>query len=99
MTTNNTYPINYSDAELHNLVEEFLVQQKSEFSFMSVCSYVLSWAIEDSRLAKPQDTLLQVKELQPSDQERVRSVLESIVRDGRISAISRERMIYKWVLR
>ncbi len=99
MTTNNTYPINYSDEELHNLVEEFLVQQKSEFSLKSVCSHVLYWAMEDDRLVKPQGTLLQIKELQPNDQDRVRSVLESIVHDGRIAVVPGERVMYKWVLK
>lgn len=99
MTTNNTFTINYTDAELRNLVEEFLIQQKSEFSLKNVCSYVLYWAMEDDRLAKPQGTLLQVKELLPDDQDRVRSVLESIVHDGRIAAIPGERMMYKWVKR
>lgn len=99
MTTNNTYPIYYSDAELRNLLEEFLIQQKSEFSLTSVCSYVLSWAMEEDRLTKPQGTLLQVKELLPDDQDRVRSVLESIVHDGRIAAVPGERMMYKWVKR
>ena len=99
MTTNNTFTINYTDAELRNLVEEFLIQQKSEFSLKIVCSYVLYWAMEDDRLAKPQGTLLQVKELLPDDQDRVRSVLESIVHDGRIAAVPGESMMYKWVLK
>ena len=99
MTTNNTYPINYSDEELHNLVEEFLVQQKSEFSLKSVCSHVLYWAMEDDRLAKPQGTLLQVKELLPNDQARIHRVLESIVHDGRIAVVPGERVMYKWVLK
>ena len=99
MTTNNTYPINYSDAELRNLVEEFLIQQKSEFSLKSVCSYVLYWAMEDDCLAKPQGTLLEVKELQTGDQDRVRGALESIVRDWRIAAKHAESLTYKWVLR
>ena len=97
MTTNNTYPINYSDAELRNLVEEFLIQQKSEFSLKGVCSHVLYWAMEDGRMEKPQGTLLGAKELQPSDQDRVCRVLESIVRDGRIAAVPGEGMMYKWV--
>ena len=99
MTTNNSYPINYTDAELRNLVEEFLIQQKSEFSLKSVCSHVLYWAMEDGRMAKPQGILLGVKELQPSDQERVRRMLESIVHDGRIVAIPGEKTMYKWVMR
>ena len=99
MTTIKTFPINYTDADLRNLVEEFLIQQKSEFSLKSVCSYVLSWAMEDDRLAKPQGTLLEVKELQSGDQDRVRSVLESMVHDGRIAAVPGEKMMYQWVRR
>lgn len=99
MTTNKTFPINYTDADLRNLVEEFLIQQKSEFSLKSVCSYVLYWAMEDDRLAKPQGTLLQVKELLPNDQARIHRVLESIVHDGRIAAVPGESMMYKWVMR
>lgn len=99
MITDNTFPINYTDAEVRNLVEEFLIQQKSEFSLKGVCSFVLYWAMEDDRLAKPQGTLLQVKELQPSDQDRVLSALESIVHDGRIAVVPGERMMYKWVKR
>lgn len=99
MTTSNTFLINYSDAELRTLVEEFLIQQKTEFSLKSVCSYVLYWAMEDDRLSKPQGTLIEVKELQSTDQDRVRNALESIVRDGRIAVIPGEEMIYKWVMR
>ncbi len=42
MTTNtNPISVTYSDAELRNLVEEYITQQKSEFTLKGVCSYVL----------------------------------------------------------
>lgn len=41
--TNNNNPVSvtYTDAELRNLVEEYITQQKSEFTLKGVCSYVL----------------------------------------------------------
>ncbi len=38
---NNQVSVTYSDAELRNLVEEYITQQKSEFTLKGVCSYVL----------------------------------------------------------
>lgn len=39
----NTNPISvdYTDAQLRNLVEEYITQQKSRFTLKGVCSYVL----------------------------------------------------------
>ena len=53
MTNNNT-PVSviYTDAELRNLVEEFITQQKTEFTLKGVCSYVLYWAVEDDKVHK-----------------------------------------------
>ena len=85
MTTNNTISLTYSDSELRILVEEYIVQQKSEFTFKGLCSYILYWAMEDGKMANPGKALLSSYELQPSDQERVKSKLDAIVRDGRIA--------------
>ena len=43
------YPISvtYSNDRLCILVEEYIAQQKSEFTLQGVCSYVLYWAMED----------------------------------------------------
>lgn len=37
----NTVSVTYTDAQLRNLVEEYITQQKSEFTLKGVCSYVL----------------------------------------------------------
>lgn len=41
--TNNNNPVSvtYTDAQLRNLVEEYITQQKSEFTLKGVCFYVL----------------------------------------------------------
>ena len=71
--------------ELRTLVEEYIAQQKDEFTFKGLCSYILYWAMEDGKMANPVKAMLQSYELQPSDQERVKSKLDVIVRDGRIA--------------
>ena len=89
--SNTSTTVKYTDAELHTLVEEYLVQQKDTFTLQGVCSYVLYWAVEDGKV-----TVTNV--LQPSDQDRVKLVLASIVRDGRIAVIPGEEISYKRVI-
>lgn len=71
--------LSYSDQELRNLIEEYIIQQKAEFTFEGVCSFIAYWAMEDGMKAGN-------NKIQPNDQERVRRVLEAIIRDGRITA-------------
>lgn len=49
---NNQVSVTYTDAELRNLVEEYITQQKSGFTLKGVCSYVLYWAVEDDKVAQ-----------------------------------------------
>ncbi len=82
---NNQVSVTYSDSELRNLVEEYITQQKSGFTLKGVCSYVLYWAVEDSKVVE-EKKLIESDELQQSDQERVKRILEAVVADGRIVA-------------
>ena len=79
--------VSYSDSKLRILAEEYITQQKTEFTFKGVCNYILYWAMEDGKTAKAQDSLYQSNELQITDQERVRCVLDTIIRDGRIASV------------
>ena len=45
IVSGNQVSVTYTDAELRNLVEEYITQQKSEFALKGVCSYVLYWAV------------------------------------------------------
>ena len=79
MTNNNTIAINYFDEKLRILVEEYIVQQRKEFTFKELCSYVLYWAMEDNH------TLYDGYQMSESDKERVGHILDSIVKDGRLA--------------
>ena len=76
--------VTYTDAELRNLVEEYITQQKSEFTLKGVCSYVLYWAVEDGKAADGK-SLVVSPELSSGDQERIRIILDAIIADGRIT--------------
>ena len=77
--------VTYSNAEMRILVEEFISQQKKEFTFKSLCSFILYWAMEEGKTAGNGSTVRESNELQESDQDLVRRIVESIVKDGRIA--------------
>ncbi len=83
----NTNPIavTYSNAEIRTLVEEFIFKQKKEFTFRSLCSFILYWAMEEGKTAGNGSAVRESNELQESDQDRVQRILESIAKDGRIA--------------
>lgn len=83
---NNQVSVTYSDSELRNLVDEYITQQKSEFTLKGVCSYILYWAVEDGKVADG-NNLIKSYELKTCAQERVKHILEAIITDGRIAAI------------
>ena len=89
--TNNNNPVSvtYTDSELRNLVEEYITQQKSEFTLKGVCSYILYWAVEDGKVADG-NNLIDSNELQACDQVRLKTILEAIIADGRIKIINAE---------
>lgn len=84
---NNQVSVTYSDAELRNLVEEYITQQKNEFTLKGVCSYILYWAVEDDKVAQG-DSLIEGNAISNTDQERVKRLLEAVVTDGRIVSVS-----------
>lgn len=82
---NNPISLTYSTTELRILVEEFISQQKQEFTFRSLCSFILYWAMEEGKTLGSGSAIRESNEMQESDQERVRRILESIAKDGRIA--------------
>lgn len=84
MTDTNPIRINYSDARLRVLVEEYIIQQRSAFTLQGVCSYVLYWAMEDGHTTNT--GLFESSQLAPTDCQRVCALLDKIIREGRIAA-------------
>lgn len=84
---NNPVSVTYTDAQLRNLVEEYITQQKAEFTLKGVCSYILYWAVEEGKV-EDTESLIMCYELSSSCQYRIKNVLDAIIADGRITAIS-----------
>lgn len=80
----NHISLTYSDAELRNLIEEYIIQQKAEFTFEGVCSYIAYWAMEYGMKSGNSKIIYESNKIQPDDQDRVRCVLDAFIRDGRI---------------
>lgn len=84
---NNQVSVTYTDAQLRNLVEEYITQQKSGFTLKGVCSYILYWAVEDDKVAQC-NSLIVSNAISNADQQRVKRLLEAVVTDGRIVSVS-----------
>lgn len=74
----------YSYSELRNLIEEYITQQKAEFTFEGVYSFIAYWAMEDGMRSGNSKIIYESNKIQPDDQDRVRCVLDAFIRDGRI---------------
>ena len=61
---NDPIALDYSYDDLHILVEEYLMMQKTEFSLQGVCSYLLYWAKEEGRTVGVSNTLYESNPLQ-----------------------------------
>ena len=82
---NNPVSVLFTNSELRILIEEYIIQQKNNFTLKGACSYVLYWAVENSKIAGAESTLIESAELRISDQERIKEIIKSIVADGRIA--------------
>lgn len=82
MTNNNHISVTYSDSKLRILVEEYITMQKHDFTFKSLCSYVLYRAMEEEKTANT--GLYESNQLSPADCERISIILRKIVKEGRI---------------
>ena len=84
MTTNtNPITITYSSECLRTLVEEYITMQKHDFTFKSLCSYVLYRAMEEEKTANT--GLYESNQLSPADCERISGILRKIVIEGRLT--------------
>ena len=84
MTNRTTISINYSDERLRILVEEYITQQRKEFTFKGLCSYIFYWAMEDGKTVNCGNAIYDSYQMSSVDCDRVCSILESIVKDGRL---------------
>lgn len=82
-TQTNPISVKYSDSKLRILVEEYITMQKHDFTFKSLCSYVLYRAMEEEKTANT--GLYESNQLSPADCERISVILRKIVNEGRLT--------------
>lgn len=85
---NNPISINYSNEKLRALVEEYIVQQRKNFTFKGLCSYILYWPMEDGHTTGA--SLFESNQLSQADCDRVSSVLQKTVGEGILTAASND---------
>lgn len=78
--------VTYTDSKLRILIEEFIAMQRSQFTFRELCSYILYRAMEEGRTAT--QGLYESNVLATADAERVTSVLDKIVAEGRLAVVA-----------
>lgn len=69
----------FTTHDLSVLVEEYITQQRAEFTLRGLYAYIVYWAMEEKRIAGDQ--------LSDSDMEKVNGILKLIVKDGRIRTV------------
>lgn len=79
---NNPISINYTYEKQRLLVEEYIIQQRADFTFEGVCSYILYWAMEEGKAEQDGKTTFDNIAINESDQRRVSNILDAIVSDG-----------------
>lgn len=68
------------------LVEEYIIQQRTELTFKSVRSYILYLAMKDGQIATS-NTIYESNKLQPEGCEGVKKVLQQLVCEGLIAVV------------
>lgn len=84
MTNNKSISVTYSDEKLRIIVEEFITMQKADFTFKSLCSYVLYRAMEEEKTGNT--GLYESNQLSHADCERISVILRNIVKEGRLTS-------------
>lgn len=83
MTNIQPISVTYSDKKLRILVEEYVIQQRTEFTLKGVFSYIIYRAMEEDRTRG--NGLYESDQLSPVDCERGSRILEKIVAEHRIA--------------
>ncbi len=76
----------FTEKELSILVEEYITQQRKEFTLKGLSSYIVYWGMEEKRIVGDQ--------LSEADKEKVNSIMNRIVKDGRIRLIESNGFTY-----
>lgn len=81
--------VTYTDSKLRILTEEYIAKQKKDFTFKSLCSYILYRAMEEEKTAT--NGLYDSNQLDSADCDRVSVIMDKIIREGLICEVEDKR--------
>ena len=76
----------FTTQDLSVLVEEYITQQRAEFTLSGLYAYIVYWGMEDKCIVGDQ--------LTAEDKNTVDHILDRIVKDGRISISSEDNTMF-----
>ena len=80
----NPVPVTYTQEELKQVVEDYLKDVTPEFSFRSLCSYIVEMAIKDGKVHNASHTQYSSREMSPFSAIEVSRCLWELIWDRRI---------------
>ena len=80
----NPVPVTYTQEELRQVIEDFLKEGTTEFSFRGLCSYIVDKAIKDGMVRDASHTQYSSRELSPLSAIEVSKCLWELIWDKKI---------------
>ena len=80
----NPVPMTYTQKELRQVIESYLKEVDTEFSFRCLCSYIIDKAIKDGKVRDASHTKYSSRELNPSSAIEVSECLWELIWDKKI---------------
>lgn len=80
----NPVPVTYTQEELRQVIEDYLNDVTTEFSFRGLCSYIIDKAITEGKVRDANHTQYSSREINPSSAIEVSKYLWELIWDKRI---------------
>lgn len=80
----NPVPVTYTQEELGQVVDSYLKEVDTEFSFRSLCSYIIVKAIKDGKVRNASHTQYSSREMNPLSAIEVSKYLWELIWDKKI---------------
>ena len=80
----NPVPITYSQEELKQVIEDYLKEVDTEFSFRGLCSYIVDKALKEGKVCDASHTQYSSREMSPLSAIEVSKCLWKLIWDKKI---------------
>ena len=80
----NPVPVTYTQAELEQVIDDFIKETSREFSFRRLCSHIIEKAISEKKVEKAETTQYSSREMNPLSSIEVSRYLWKLIWDKKI---------------